>query len=81
MHHVHREAMKYVVFIGSQLAWMEQAMEIRSGVPQNGGNGLVLDRPHLKRDPVHREGSGVPQNGGNRLVLERYGINGGPVHR
>ncbi len=25
----------------------------------------MFDRPHLKRDPVHREGSGVPQNGGN----------------
>ena len=35
------------------------------GVPQNGGNGLVFDRPLSKRDPVHREGSGVPQNGGN----------------
>ena len=57
-----------IMFIGR--AWTERAMEIRSGVPQNGGNGLVLDRPHLKRDPVHREGSGILQNGGNRLVLE-----------
>ena len=50
-----------VMFIGR--AWTEQAMETRPGVPQNGGNGLVFDRPRLKRDPVHREGSGVPQNG------------------
>ena len=52
-----------VVFIGR--AWTEQAMETRPGVPQNGGNGLVFNRPRSKRDPVHREGSGVPQNGGN----------------
>ena len=32
-----------VVFIGR--AWMEQAMETRPGVPQNGGNGLVFDQP------------------------------------
>ena len=44
---------------------MEQPMETRPGVPQNGGNGLVFDRPRLKLDPVHREGSGIPQNGGN----------------
>ena len=54
-----------VVFIGSQPAWMEQPMETRPSVPQNGGNGLVFDQPRSKRDPVHREGSGVPQNGGN----------------
>ena len=54
-----------VVFIGSQQAWTEQPMETRPGVPQNGGNGLVFDRPRSKRDPVHREGSGIPQNGGN----------------
>ena len=52
-----------VVFIGR--AWTEQAMETRPGVLQNGGNGLVFDRPRSKRDPVHREGSGLPQNGGN----------------
>ena len=57
-----------VVFIGR--AWTEQAMEMRPGVPQNGGNNLVFDRPRSKRDPVHREGSGVPQNGGNGLVLD-----------
>ena len=59
------EATKRVLFIESQPAWTEQAMETRPGVPQNGGNGLVFDRPRWKRDHVHREGSGVPQNGGN----------------
>ena len=44
-----------VVFIGR--AWTEQPMETRPGVPQNGRNDLVFDRPRLKRDPVHREGS------------------------
>src|SRR3954463_6484321 len=43
---------------GSQPAWTEQPMEMRIGVPQNGGNGLVFDRSRSKRDPVHREGSG-----------------------
>ena len=65
MRRVHREAMERVLFIGSQPAWMEQPMETRPGVPRNGGNGLVFDRPQSKRDPVHREGSGVPQNGRN----------------
>ena len=32
-----------VVFIGR--AWTEQPMKTRPGVPQNGGNGLVFDRP------------------------------------
>src|SRR4051812_44531306 len=64
MRRVHGEATEcVVVFIGR--AWTEQAMETRPGIPQNGGNGLVFDQPHSKRDPVHREGSGVPQNGGN----------------
>ena len=49
---------------------MEQLMETRPGVPQNGGNGLVFDRPRSKQDPVDREGSGVPQNGGNGLLLD-----------
>ena len=53
---------------------MEQAMEMRPGVPQNGGNGLVFDRPRSKRDPVHREGSGVPQNGGNRPPMVEAGV-------
>ena len=41
---------------------------------QNGGNGLVFDRPRSKRDPVHREGSGVPQNGGNRPPTVETGV-------
>ena len=79
MRRVHGEATECVVFIGR--AWTEQAMETRPGVPQNGGNGLVFDRPRSKRDPVHREGSGVPQNGGNRLVLDLLWSKQGPVDR
>ena len=78
---VHGEAKECVVFIGSQPAWTEQPMETRPGVPQNGGNGLMFDRPWSKRDPVHREGSGVPQNGGNRLVLDLLWSKQGPVDR
>ena len=69
-----------VVFMGSQPAgsernaWMEQPMEMRPGVPQNKGNGLVFDRPCSKRDPVHREGSGVPQNGGNGPPTVETGV-------
>ena len=61
-----------VVFIGR--AWTEQAMETRPGVPQNGRNGLVFDRPRSKRDPVHREGSDVPQNGGNGPPTVETGV-------
>ena len=68
-----------VVFIGR--AWTEQAMETRPGVPQYGGNGLVFNRPRLKRDPVHQEGSGVPQNGGNGLLLDLLWSKRGPVDR
>ena len=32
------------------------------GVPQNGGNGLVLERYGQNEGPVHWEGCGVPQN-------------------
>src|SRR3954471_21853896 len=49
-------------------------METRPDVPQNGGNGLVFDRPRLKWDPVHREGSGVPQNGGNGPPMVETGV-------
>ena len=59
---------------GSQPACAEQPMETRPGVPQNGGNGLVFDRPRLKQDPVHREGSGVPQNGGNGPPTVETGV-------
>ena len=61
-----------VVFIGR--AWTKHAMETRPGVPQNGGNGLVFDRPCSKRDPVHWEGSGVPQNGGNEPPTVETGV-------
>ena len=66
---------------GSQPAWTEQAIETRPGVPQNGGNNLVFDRPRSKQDPVDREGSGVPQNGGNRLVLDLLRSKRGPIDR
>ena len=49
-------------------------METRSGVPRNGGNSLVFDRTHSKRDPVHREGSGVQQNGGNGPPTVETGV-------
>ena len=44
------------------------------GVPQNGGNVLVFDRPRLKQDPVHREGSDVAQNGGNGPPMIETGV-------
>ena len=40
MRRVHWEATECVVFIGR--AWTEQTMEMRPGLPQNGGNGLCL---------------------------------------
>ena len=68
MRHVHLEPTGF-----------DRTAETMPGVPQNGGNGLVFDRPWSKRDHVHREGSGVPQNGGNEpptvetgaLLIER----------
>ena len=80
-HHVHGEPTGWVgmecvvVFIGR--AWTEQPMETRPGVPQNGGNGLVFDRPRSKRDPVHREGSGVLQTEETNLLRSKRG----PVDR
>ena len=59
---------------GSQSAWTEQAMETRPGVPHNGGNGLVFDRPRSKQGPIDREGPGVPQNGGNRPPTIEMGV-------
>ena len=53
---------------------MEQAMETRPGVPQNGGNGLVFDRPRLEWDPVHREGSGISKNGRNGPPTVETGV-------
>ena len=83
---VHKEATGWVgtecvVFIGSQPAWMKQLTEVRPVVPENGGNGLVFDRPRSKRDLVHREGSGVPRNGGNGLLLHLLWSKWGPVDR
>ena len=71
---IHREATEHMLFIGGQPAWTEQPMETRPGILQNGGNGLVFDRPRSKRDPVHREGSGVPQNGGNGPPTVETGV-------
>ena len=78
---VHREAMWeptgwvgtecVVVFIGR--AWTEQAMETRPGVPQNGGNGLVFDRPRSKRDPVHREGLAFRKTEETDLLRSKQG--------
>ena len=34
----------------------------------------MFDRPWLKRDPVHREGSGVSQNGGNGPPTVETGV-------
>ena len=59
---------------GSQPTWTEQPMETRPGVPQNGGNGLVFDRPRSIQDPAHWEGSGVPQNGRNRPPTVETGV-------
>ena len=42
------------------------------GVPQNGGNGLVLERYGRNGDPVHREGCGVPQNGTPRDIVHLH---------
>ena len=56
---VHGEATECVVFIGR--AWTEQAMETRPGVPQNGGNGLVFDRPRSKQ--VEEGHSGATRQG------------------
>ena len=64
-----------ILFIGRGLAyrkteemdfsWSKQGPvdQEGSGVPQNGVNGLVLERYGRNGGPVHREGSGVPQNG------------------
>ena len=41
----------------------------------------MFDRPHSKRDHVHREGSSVLQNGGNRLGLDLLWSKQGPIDR
>ena len=68
-----------VVFIGR--AWTEQVMETRPGVPQNGGNSLVYDRPRSKRDPVHQEGLAYRKMEETNLCWTSYGRNRGPVDR
>ena len=73
MRRVHREATERVLFIRSQPAWTEQSIETRPDVPQNGGNGLVFDRPRSKRDPVHREGSGYRKTEEADLCWTSYG--------
>ena len=60
-----------VVSIGR--AWTEQAMETRPGVPQNGGNGLVFDRPRLKWDHVHREGLAYRKTEETDLLWSKQG--------
>ena len=45
-----------------------------SGVPQNGGNGLVLDLLRSRRGPVDREGCGIPQNGRNGPPTVETGV-------
>src|SRR3954471_2707432 len=42
------------------------------GVPQNGGNRLVLERYGQNGGPVHREGCGVPQNGTPRDTVHLH---------
>ena len=42
------------------------------GIPQNGGNGLVLERYGRNGGPVHREGCGVPQNGTPRDTVHLH---------
>src|SRR3989337_784853 len=42
------------------------------GVPQNGGNGLVLERYGRNGGPVHQEGRGVPQNGTPRDTVHLH---------
>ena len=59
---------------GSQPAWTEHVMEMRPGIPRNGGNILVFDRPCSERGPVDREACGVPQNGGNGSPTVETGV-------
>ena len=42
------------------------------GVPQNGRNGLVLERYGRNGGPIHREGCGVPQNGTGRDTVHLH---------
>ena len=80
MRRVHREAMEYVVFIGSQLAWMEQPKQ-GLAYHRTEETGILFDHVWSKQGPVHREGSGISQNGGNGLVFDRVRAKRGPVDR
>ena len=42
------------------------------GVPQNGGNRLVLERYGRNGGPVHRDGCGIPQNGTPRDTVHLH---------
>jgi len=78
LHHrrVHGEPTGWVgmkcVIVFIRRAWTEQPMETRPDVPQNGGNGLVLECYGRNRGPVHREGCGVPQNGTPRDTVHLH---------
>ena len=73
-----------ILFIGRGLAYRktEETDLLRSkpgpvdregcGVPQNGGNGLVLERYGRNGGPIHREGCGVPQNGTPRDTVHLH---------
>ena len=67
----------------TDLLWWKRGPVDREGcgIPQNGGNRLVLECYGRNGGPIHWVGCGVPQNGRNKLVLERYGRNRVPVHR
>jgi len=73
-----------ILFIGRGLAYRktEEMDLLRSkqgpvdregcGVPQNGGNRLVLERYGRNGGPIHREGCGVPQNGTPRDTVHLH---------
>ena len=73
-----------ILLIGRGLAYhkMEETDLLRSkrglvdrqgcGVPQNGGNRLVLERCGRNGGLVHREGCGVPQNGTPRDIVHLH---------
>ena len=77
-----------VVFMGSQPAGSERNASSCSlgGLGRNSRwkqglvyrrteeTGLVFNRPRLKWDPVHREGSGILQNGGNGPPTVETGV-------
>ena len=68
---VHREATDWVGMrpIHREPTYLDGTAETGSSIPQNGGNGLLLDCLGSTRDPVHQEGCGVPQNGTPRATV------------